>query len=156
MKQLSIQISLLMIISMVVGCSQQSKDKDIKADLATKAQDEVAFAGVNYTVKNGTVYLSGNCPSLNAKEKVQSTVKDLAGVKNVEDSLQIAAVILDENFWVRRSVDSLLKDYPRATAQMSGDTVMLIGSVQKNELPKIMDKLKAIPARSVNNLLLAE
>jgi hypothetical protein len=36
-----------------VGCSQEMKDKETKADMTTKAKQQVEFQGVNYTIKDG-------------------------------------------------------------------------------------------------------
>jgi hypothetical protein len=156
MEQLLLKIwGLTLLVVIHLGCSQAAKDKGIKADIASKAREEYAFAGVNYTVKDGTVYLGGNCPSLKDKDKVNVIVKKLAGVKNVEDSIQIVPVVLDQNYWLRRAIDSVIEDYPQVTAQMREDTVVLIGSLSKDQLPKMMEKIKAIPVSGIlNNVVL--
>jgi len=48
---------------------QLIKDSEIKADIAIKAKQEIAFAGVNCTLANRIITLSGN--SLPIKQKVK-------------------------------------------------------------------------------------
>jgi hypothetical protein len=48
------------LLLLLLGCSQKEKDKGIKGIISSTAKQEIAFAGVNYIVKNGVVTLSGN------------------------------------------------------------------------------------------------
>jgi hypothetical protein len=147
-----------LIIQLIVisGCGSKGKDRGIKADISSRARKEVAFAGVNYIVNKGVVYLSGACPSPKEKQQVEAIVGKIAGVKNVEDSIQITPVILDQNFWTRRAVDSLVQEYPTVTPSMSGDTVVLLGSIPEKQLPQIMEKMRSIPFHSLRNELRLE
>jgi hypothetical protein len=147
---------LLVSLIIISGCGSKSKDKGIKADISSRARKEIAFAGVNYVVNNGVVYLAGYCPSLKEKQQVEAIVGKIAGVKNVEESIQIAPVILDHNFWIRKAIDSVVQDYPGVTPKMNGDTVVLLGSLPKKQLPDVMKKIQSIPFRSFRNQLTLE
>ena len=68
MKYLSRSLAMaLFVATLLVSCSREKMDKDVKADITTKAEKEISFAGVNYTVLNGQVNLTGVCPSQKAK-----------------------------------------------------------------------------------------
>ena len=74
------------------SCSQQNEDKNIKADLSAKAKNELNFAGVNFTVTDGVVTLTGNCGSEKSKNTVEETVKSVNTVKGINNKIVIAPV----------------------------------------------------------------
>jgi len=128
-------------------------DKDIKADITTKAEKEISFAGVNYTVLNGEVNLTGICSSQKAKDKVKSTVKKIAGVSAVNNAITIGPVVINSDPLLKQSVDSVLKKYSQATAQLNNNNVILTGQVAKEEGHKIVEALQKLPVNSIDNRL---
>jgi hypothetical protein len=140
----------------LAGCSQQKKDSDIKADITTKAKTEIAFAGVNYMVENGMVHLYGSCPSPREKDKVITTVKKIAGVKEIADSMVIQPVMLTADFSLKQSVDSVLKRYSLATAVVSNGTVLLQGKATGKDHQKITEALHQLPVSGIDNRMLLE
>src|SRR5215204_4197703 len=127
MKEIKRILAVIVACCFFTACSQQAKDRDIKADIATKAQKEISFAGVNYIVTEGVVQLSGICPSQKAKDKVEATIKKIAGVKDVVSSIAIGPVVLDSDPLLKQSVDSVLKKYSKATAEINNNNVVLLG-----------------------------
>jgi osmotically-inducible protein OsmY len=139
--------------TLLMSCSRQTMDSAIKGDITTKAKSEIAFAGVNYTVAKGVVQLSGVCPSQKERDKVESTVSKISGVKSVVNAIITGPVVLDENFSLKQSVDSVLKDYILATAQVSNKQVTLTGQVNEKELKKITEGIQKLPVSGIDNRL---
>ena len=137
----------------VAGCGQKEKDKDIKADITTKAQSEIAFAGVHYTVNKGVVDLWGTCPSEKEKHKVETTVGKIAGVKKIINQVVLGPVVLDENFSLKQSVDSALKNYSLVSAQVSNGIVTLTGEAKADEVQKIQESLQKLSVNIDNRII---
>ena len=150
----------LILLVLLISCSQAKMDRNIKADITAKAKSEIAFAGVNYTLNEGIAQLSVTCPvtcpSLKEKDKVKSTVRKIAGVKNVVNTVTIAPVILDEDFSLKQSVDSVLKSYTKATAQVHNKQVVLIGTIKAKEQQQVTEALQKLGVAGIDNRLTVE
>jgi osmotically-inducible protein OsmY len=138
---------------LITACSQQQKDKGIKQMIATAAKEEVAFTGVNYSVEKGLVTLSGICPTEQEKAKVESKVKQTAGVKEVMNLITIAPVVLDGSHLLKRSVDSVLMKYPAIEASVEDSVIYLQGQVKNKDAEKIMSGLQSLGAKAITNQL---
>jgi osmotically-inducible protein OsmY len=79
----SVWVPLVLAVCLFSSCSQQRQDRNIKADIATKAKTDLNFAGVRFTVSDGIVSLTGRCPTQKAKEAVEKTVRDISIVKDI-------------------------------------------------------------------------
>lgn len=79
------------------ACSQEQKDKDIEKMIASQAKQTLSFAGVTFTVSNGTVTLQGACPTEEQRTEVEKKVRQTAGVKGVVNEITIAPVTLTGN-----------------------------------------------------------
>lgn len=108
---------------------------------------------MQFTVSDGAVTLSGICPSAKEKDKAERTVKKIAGVTKVVSSITLGPVVLDEDFSLRQSVDSVLMRYNLAQAQVENSTVTLTGQVQKAEQQKLLNALQKLPVAAVVNQL---
>jgi osmotically-inducible protein OsmY len=129
-------------------------DRDIKADITVKSKTELSFAGVGFTVDKGVVNLTGMCPSKATKDKVASTVKKIAGVKAVRDSIMIGPVVIDTDPALKQSVDSALMKFNLAQASVSNNNVLLTGSVKRpQDVQAIMKALEKLPLASIDNRL---
>jgi hyperosmotically inducible protein len=67
----------------------EAKDSDISRDLALAFKDRPEFRKVETAVKNGTVRLTGTVASGWDEVNVARLVRQIAGVKGVEDQLKI-------------------------------------------------------------------
>lgn len=127
MKKITVGL-LLLILS---GC--QASDQEIKADIASKAQQDLNFAGLDYTVNNGAVNFSGRCPSQKAFDDVRQAVKNIHIIKSVNYKVVIAPVVLDTLTPVKLQADSLIAQYPKIKAQVSVEGIVLKGTASVNE-----------------------
>jgi osmotically-inducible protein OsmY len=149
-----------LVVGIIVGLASfmfsncQNGDADIKGDLATKAEQEKNFAGVRFTVENGIVILTGECPTEKVRGEVESKVKGIYGVKKVINSIQIAPVVIGTDYDLKHSVDSVLKKYAGAQALVKDSIVVLEGTVKSNESEKLTTAISSLkPKRIENNLL---
>ena len=104
---------LFMLIAGCTSCSKDHRDKEIKADLTTKAKNELNFAAVNYTVEDGIVTLTGKCSSEKSKSEAEQAVKGINIVKGIINKIIVAPVILNADLPLKQAVDSVLKNFGR-------------------------------------------
>lgn len=149
-------VSLILITLLgFTSCSQQDRDKEIKADITVKAKSDVNFVGVNYTVTNGIVTLTGTSPTAKTKAAVEQTVKSINIIKGINNQLQIGPVVLDNDFTLKLAVDSVLAGYPAAQATVDDQVVVLTGKTSKQEAGKLLPAIdKLHPAKIDNQLIL--
>lgn len=143
----------LVLVAIFASCSQANQDKEIKADIATKAKDELNFAAVNYTVEDGIVTLTGKCPSEKSKNEAEQTVKGINIVKGIINKIEVAPVELNADLTLKQAVDSVLKTYPTVQADVTNGTIMLEGKAQKQEVGKITASLSQLKPVKIDNQL---
>ena len=86
MKQLNLKIAWISMIACLLmfqlpSCKGKNKDADISAAIQSKTQTDASFAGVNASVTDGVVTLTGQCNDENCKTNAEQAVKDIDGVK---------------------------------------------------------------------------
>jgi osmotically-inducible protein OsmY len=127
------------------------RDKEIKIDIASKAKSDVNFVGVNFTVNDSKVTLTGNCPTVKARAGIDQALKTIHVLKGVDNRIQIAPVTLDSSFAVKQAVDSVLASYPRVNADVTDSAVVLIGMVKKEDSSKLLEDIKKVAGRTLVN-----
>lgn len=145
-------IAIVIVNAMIVGCTQ-NKDDSIKADLATKAMSEKDFQGVRFTVENGVVTFSGECPTEKSKGAVEEKAKKLYGVKSVVNNITIAPVVIGTDEVLKQRVDSVLKRYASVEAITKDSVVHLQGKLENDKIQKLTDAINSLQPKSVDNQL---
>lgn len=136
-------------IALLAGCS--TTDKEIKADIAIKAKTEIGFTGVNYTVQNKVVTLTGICPSEPSRQKVLLAVKGIAVIDSIIDRISIAPIQLTADLPIKQQVDSVLSSYPRVTGSVMQSQVTLTGYASHKEADKLLPAINKLKPAAVNN-----
>ena len=144
---------LFLLMAVCTSCSKEHGDKEIKADLTTKAKNELNFAAVNYTVEDGVVTLTGKCGSEKSKKEVEETVKGINIVKGIINKIVVASVVINADLPLKQSVDSVLKDYPEVQADVSGNTIVLEGKAMKQDVNKMLPALNQLHPAKIDNQL---
>lgn len=134
----------------LLACGQERQDREIKADISSKAETMLALAGVRYTVENDTVFLHGYCPTIESRTAVEKKIEKIAGVEYVVNNIKVGPVTLSGNQPLQHSVDSILAHYPWAFAEVEDSVISLHGRVYQNEHPNL---LKAIGTLQYKGLL---
>ncbi len=155
MKRLNIYTYCLftLLLTGILSCSPQKIDIAIKEDITVKAKEDINFAGVQYVVDKGTVTLTGSAPTMEAKQELASTVKGIAGVREVRNLVGIGPVVIDEDFPLQQSVDSVLKKYSNVQAQVENRHVLLLGQAAKQDIPELIKSIEQLPVNGVKNQL---
>lgn len=138
----------LMIAISLSGCTT---DRDIKADIATKAKSDVNFANVVYRVDQGKVTLSGNCVSTASKQYVENKIKGIKVVKSISNYILVAPVALKNDPILKQSVDSVLATYPYVQAQITGYDITLIGQADKKQMERLLPAIKKLNPSKLDN-----
>lgn len=144
-----ILIALTMIL--LAGC--QTSDEEIRADIAGKAQEDLNFAGLKYTVKNGVVDFYGRCPSERVLEKIKWTVKNIHVIKAANYKVEVAPVIMDALTPVRLQVDSVLGGYPLVVATVDSTGAVLRGELKAEKRTGLIQALRKLPLKSIKDSL---
>jgi len=111
------------------------------------------FAGINYIVTNGTVTLTGNCPSQELKNKLVKRIRSTSGVKSVIDKTVIGSVVLDHDFVLKQKIDSVLSRYATVESTVKNGVVVLTGDLKKDESEQLLQSLNRLSIKNiVNNL----
>jgi hypothetical protein len=139
MKNLPIALGLMFALA---GC--RVSDQEIRADIAGKAQQDLNFVGLKYTVRDGVVNFTGHCPSQMAFTKVSETVKNIHIIKAVNYRVTIAPVQLDTLTTIKLKTDSVLAQFPQATANIEPSGITLKGEVTASERTKLTETVRLL------------
>ena len=149
---LQYQVFLLLIISVLIGCTQDT-DTSLKADLTAKAMVERDFQGVGFMVKDAVVTLVGDCPTQKAKDAVAEKVKNTYRVKQVINNITIAPVVIGTDDLLKHSVDSVLQQYAGAFAITKDSTVYLQGTVAGDKQQQLTTAINSLKPKALENNL---
>lgn len=133
------KVALALIVLAFAAC--QTSDTEIRADIACKAQQDLNFAGLQYTVQNGVVDFTGQCPSQKALTKIRQTIENIHVIKTVRYHVGISPILLDTLTPLKLQVDSLLAQYPMVTAEVDFQ-----GTTLKGKITAADDKAKLMKA----------
>src|SRR4051812_1231496 len=142
--------SFYMLIVAFCSCSQQYKDEEIKKDLTSKVKNEKDFIGVRFVVSDGIVRLSGECPTVQARSKVESKVRSMYAVKAVLNNIAVAPVVIGTDQQLKQGVDSVLKTYPGVEAITRDSIVYLDGKVPDDQVIKLKNDLNTLKPKMVD------
>src|ERR1700712_3307568 len=134
------KISIVLIVLTLAAC--QVSDQEIRADIAGKAQQDLNFSGLTYTVEAGVVDFRGRVPSEKAYAKIRQTIANIHVIKSVHYQVMIAPVVLDTLTLVKLQADSLLAKYPKVTAEVHPAGVTLKGSISGTEKVKLLQAFR--------------
>lgn len=90
-KQLVLQLSLILFVTLSVGCSRHPSDEHIQKDIETKAaaDPETKDAAISVAAKEGKVTLKGKVPSEAAGRELKKIAQEEPGVSEVDDETSI-------------------------------------------------------------------
>jgi len=151
-------LSLFILLSLAVlpACKGEKKDGDIQTAFNSKAQSDPNLAGVAATVVNGTVTLTGNCADENCRKAAEKTVKEIDGVKNIVNNIQVGRVQVADDSTIRSAAEGVVSKYDGVQAAVSDGVITLRGTIDDREkLQQLMMELNAVhPQRIENQLVL--
>lgn len=138
----------------VTSCKSKNRDGEIQTAFTSKSQSDPNLAGVNATVVEGTVTLTGTCATEDCRTKAEAAVKDIDGVKKVLNNIQVAAVQVTDDGPLRASAEQVVSKYSGVQADVSNGVITLRGTVDdRDKLQQLMMDLNALRPQKIDNQL---
>ena len=150
------QLVWIMLVSAMLftACKAKNKDADIQTAFNSKAQADPNLAGVSATVTEGTVTLTGTCADEPCRTNAEKAVKDIDGVKNVVNNIQVAQVQVTDDAPLRTSSEQVVNKYDWVQADVNNGVITLRGTVADREkLQQLMMDLNALRPKRIDNQL---
>jgi osmotically-inducible protein OsmY len=152
--QLSLPALFIMLLSFQMqSCKQKSNDGEIQSAIATKTQTDPSLAGVNATVSEGVVTLTGQCNDAPCKTSAEQAVKDIKGVKKVVNNITVAPVVVTPDDPLQSSVNQTISNYQGVQANVQNGVVTLTGEIERDRLQQLMMDLNALKPKNIENQL---
>ncbi len=146
-----IAISILTLVS--VSCNNKNNDKEIQDNVTKTLTTNENYSGVTSTVKDGTVTLTGMCKGDNCATDIEKNIKDLAGVKKVENNITKDNSI---DLTMRTSVQSIITKFPGVQADVASGVIVLRGTIERDKLQSLMSELSSLQPNKIDNQLLVK
>jgi osmotically-inducible protein OsmY len=142
----------------LVSCEGKQTDAEIQSSINEKIASNNEMKGLNATVREGVVTLSGECPTEECKKECAEEIKDIKGVKNIENNIRVAsaassAVEIDSDETLRSSVNDVVKNYRGVEAEVKDGVVILRGEIKRDNLQDLIVSLNELRPRKVDNQL---
>ncbi|TDH27379.1 BON domain-containing protein [Segetibacter sp. 3557_3] len=140
------------------SCSGRS-DEEIRKDITEKLAANPDMAGVNAAVVDKIATLSGQVKDEQIREKTESVVTGVKGVKQVVNDISIAPRIPDNPVEVApddaisRGVTDAVKDFPGVNASVNNGEVTLTGTITRDRLVTLMQSISTLKPKKINNQL---
>jgi osmotically-inducible protein OsmY len=136
------------------------KDSSISAAITEKAQATSALGGINATVKDGVVTLTGEFKNEADKTAAEEAVRGIKGVKSVVNNGTIAPpppapapVVISADDPLSKGVTDAIKDFPTVKASVKDGIVTLTGNIKRANLQKLMMSLHTLKPKKIENQL---
>lgn len=159
MKQMNLNLSWLGMLVCLIGffqlqsCKEKNKDADINAAIQSKTQTDANLAGVNATVADGVVTLTGQCADENCKTNAESAVKDIDGVKKVVNNITVAPVNINPDQELTSGVQRITARYEGVEGEVNDGVITLRGQLKRDSLQQLMMDLNALRPKKIENQL---
>ncbi|QOG04676.1 BON domain-containing protein [Flavobacterium sp. MDT1-60] len=155
MKIRSILLGMSLAFSLV-ACAP--KDADIQKEI----NEKLNTPSVQVTVHEGVATIVGTCDDDAFKKNIESSVKAVKGVKTVINNCQIpvpnvesaaAAVIINSDADLDKSVSDVVKAYDGVSATVVGGVVTLSGEIKRSQLAPLIQSVQELKPKKVENKL---
>lgn len=143
----------VLLLAFTISCNNKPNDKEIQDSVTQQLQSDKNYAGVNATVKDGVVTLSGTCRGDNCAADLQNKIKEVKGVKKVEST-----VIKDNStdLTMRTSVQDIVSKYPGVHADVTSGVIVLRGTIDRDNLQSLMSDLSTLQPDKIDNQLVVK
>jgi osmotically-inducible protein OsmY len=157
MKMKSIVLGMSLALSLL-ACSP--KDADIQKEINEKLADTPE---VKVSVHEGVATIIGTCDDESFKKNIERSVKAVKGVKSVVNNCQIpvpneepaaAAVIINSDADLDKSVGKVVKSYEGVSATVVGGVVTLSGEIKRSQLQPLIQSIQELKPQKVDNKLI--
>ena len=156
----SVIVATLLSGAILISCKGKQSDAEIKASIDEKIARNESMKGLNATVSNGVVNLSGECPTEECRKDCADAVKGIAGVKSVDNNIKVGnistapgTVEVSGDETLKSSVNDVVKKYDGVQADVKDGVVTLRGEIKRDKLQDLIISLNELKPRKVENEL---
>jgi hypothetical protein len=135
------------------SCKGKNKDADINAAIQSRTQTDANLTGVNATVTDGVVTLTGQCADENCKTNAEKAIKNIDGVKKVVNNITVAPVTINPDQELASGVQRITARYEGVQADINDGVITLRGQLKRDSLQQLIMDLNALRPRKIENQL---
>lgn len=152
-------IALLFTSLTLFSCKDKQSDAEIKAAIDQKVQNNEGMKNLTASVSNGVVTLNGSCKDEECRKDCAEAVKDVKGVKQVVNNIDIAStaaapsVQISGDDQLRSDLNNVLKSYSTVQADVNDGVITLRGEIKRDELQNLMVALNDLRPKKIDNQL---
>ncbi|MBA2499808.1 MAG: BON domain-containing protein [Chitinophagaceae bacterium] len=146
-------LAIAILFFIAVSCNDKPNDKEIQDNVTKSLQANKNYAGVNSTVKDGTVTLTGMCEGDDCAADIEKNIKDVNGVQKVENNITKDN---STDMTMRTSVQSIVVKYPGVQADVASGVIVLRGSIDRDNLQSLMSDLGMLHPEKIDNQLVVK
>ena len=133
------------------------KDSDVQSKITEKFAATPELMRASASVDKGVATITGELADEAARTEAENAAKDVKGVKSVVNNTTVMAplppppppVAMD----ITQGVMDATKDFPGVTATVNNGEITLTGSLNRADLPKLMQSLNSLNPSKINNEL---
>lgn len=144
----------------LISCKGKQTDAEIQSSIDEKIAGNAEMKGLNAMVSNGVVTLTGECATEKCRMDCGDAVKNVKGVKNVENNILVASaptppapVEISADETLRNSVNNILNNYKGVEADINDGVITLRGDIKRSNLQDLMISLNELKPKKVENQL---
>jgi osmotically-inducible protein OsmY len=144
----------------LVSCKGKQTDAEIQSSINEKIASNEKMKGLHASVTNGVVNLTGDCKDEECRKDCADAIKDVKGVKSVENNIRIASastsaapVEIAPDETLKNSVNDVVKNYKGVEADVKDGVVTLRGEIKRDNLQKLIISLNELNPKKVDNQL---
>ena len=161
LKLKTILLPALMFCVFILGCKGKTNDTDLQTAVNDKLKENTSTTNITAAVNDGVVTLTGECQDDNCKSSAEASAKSVSGVKDVVNSITVAAVLqapvtISPDDALKDSVTQTLKNYDGVTATVNDGVITLEGTIKRDDLQPLMMKLNSFQPKKIENKLVVK
>jgi osmotically-inducible protein OsmY len=144
----------------LISCKGKQTDAEIESSINQKIASNSKMKGLNASVRDGVVTLTGECPDEECRKNCADAIEDVSGVKRVENNIRIAStsgtaapVEITSDETLKNSVNDVVKNYKGVEADVKDGVVTLRGEIKRDNLQTLIVSLNELKPRKVENQL---
>ena len=157
MKRILALIAIVALSFSLPSCKGKS-DAELKTAAEAALQANPDLNGVMVDVKDGVATISGEVKDPASQAAAESAVKNVEGIKSVENLTSPAPppapeapVTVSPDDSLTSAVKDAIKDHPTVSASVSGGVVTLSGNIAKDDLKILMQKVQSVKPKRVDS-----
>ena len=139
---------MLFLTVFITGCGEEKTGEETAVSLAAALHKKENLPNVTVTVQDGVATLAGWVKEPQMASEAEAIASEAEDVHEVVNHLVIG-VNPAEQEQLSTEVRKVLQDYNTVSAIISDSVVMLNGSIKKEDLPALVQKIEALKVKEV-------